>query len=120
MSKACDRAGAVARRHPYIVGGGIAIAVTAGIGFAGLSTGAGPFANIGQEWRLRRKFGNRGVVENGMLKEAIGMWLCTKPSSTGAFSQAAKRFQTGPPRRWDKLTLQLFSLPHPPRRSSFR
>lgn len=72
LSRACDHAGAVARRHPYMVGGGVAIAVTAGIGYVGLSTGCGPFANVGQEWRLRRKFGDRGVVENGMLKEAIG------------------------------------------------
>lgn len=72
LQKACDRAGAIARRHPYAVGGGIAVAVTAGIGYAGLATGYGPFAQIGREWRLRRKFGDRGVVENGMLKEAIG------------------------------------------------
>lgn len=78
MSKACDRACVVARRHPYIVGGGAAIAVTAGIGYVGLATGCGPFASIGQEWRLRRKFGDRGVVENGMLKEAIGEHLGPK------------------------------------------
>ncbi|KAL1413539.1 hypothetical protein Q8F55_001313 [Vanrija albida] len=70
-SSACTKAGSLARRHPLLFTAGAALAITAGVGTVGLLTGAGPFAGYAKELRRRHRFGTRGVVEDGMLKEAI-------------------------------------------------
>jgi hypothetical protein len=68
-----SRAGDLARRHPYLVAGAVGLTLTASIGAIGMATGVGVFGAYGREWRLRRQFGVRGIVEGGMLQEAIGM-----------------------------------------------
>nr|ODN97704.1 hypothetical protein L204_03127 [Cryptococcus depauperatus CBS 7855] len=49
----------------------IGAAVSVGIGLAGFMVykGVGIF---GKDWKVKRHFGQRGVVQDGMLKEAIG------------------------------------------------
>ncbi|GMK59570.1 hypothetical protein CspeluHIS016_0801760 [Cutaneotrichosporon spelunceum] len=64
-------AGTIARKHPYLVAAGVGLALAASVGAVGLVTGVGVFGQYGREWRLRRQFGVRGVVEGGMLQEAI-------------------------------------------------
>ncbi|CAK9785445.1 hypothetical protein CC85DRAFT_288107 [Cutaneotrichosporon oleaginosum] len=61
----------LARRHPCLVAGAVGLTLTASIGAIGMTTGVGVFGAYGREWRLRRRFGVRGVVEGGMLQEAI-------------------------------------------------
>jgi hypothetical protein len=63
------------RSHPLVCSAGIAVALTVGVGTVGVMTGVGPFAPYAKQYRLRRKFGTRGVVEDGMLKEAVGKSL---------------------------------------------
>ncbi|BEI87783.1 uncharacterized protein CcaverHIS019_0105010 [Cutaneotrichosporon cavernicola] len=64
-------AGNIARKHPYLVAAGVGLALTASVGAIGMVTGVGVFGAYGREWRLRRQFGVRGIVDGGMLQEAI-------------------------------------------------
>ncbi|ODO08799.1 hypothetical protein L198_00532 [Cryptococcus wingfieldii CBS 7118] len=61
-----DRSGRVLKNHPYAVGAALSV----GLGLTGLMVykGVGVFGN---DWRIKRRFGVRGAVEDGMLKEAI-------------------------------------------------
>lgn len=72
---AVNRASDFARRHPYAVAAGAAFAVAGTVGAVGMMTGVGVFGRYGHDWRLRRRFGDRGIVENGMLQEAVGRYL---------------------------------------------
>ena len=56
--------------HPYVMGTGAALALTVGLGYGGAYFGYG--GKWGRTVRNRRKFGTKGVIEDGMLKEAIG------------------------------------------------
>jgi len=54
--------------HPYLAGG-MAMAMTAGLGYGG-------YALYSNEAGMKcRRLGSNGVVEDGMLKEAIGTSL---------------------------------------------
>ncbi|WVQ72609.1 hypothetical protein IAR50_002167 [Cryptococcus sp. DSM 104548] len=61
-----DRSSRVLKDHPIAVGAALSV----GLGLTGLMVykGVGVF---GPAWRVKRKFGVRGAVEDGMLKEAI-------------------------------------------------
>jgi hypothetical protein len=51
--------------HPYVAGG-MALAMTAGLGYGG-------YTMYTKQYGIKaRKLGTKGVVEDGMLKEAIG------------------------------------------------
>lgn len=69
-----NRVEKLARAHPYVLGTGAALALTVGMGYTGAHLGYG--GKWGKAVRDRRKFGTNGVIEDGMLKEAIGM--CAK------------------------------------------
>jgi hypothetical protein len=56
----------LAHQHPYLVGG-MALAMTAGLGYGGY-TAYGAFRGT----TTGRKLGSKGLVQDGMLKEAIG------------------------------------------------
>ena len=56
-----NKAGRLFKAHPYVVGGGAALAMTVGLGIVRYAIS-----------RKVRRVGTRGVVQNGMLKEAIG------------------------------------------------
>lgn len=47
------------------------MALTVGLGYGAAQLGYG--GRYGRALRNRRKFGTNGVVEDGMLKEAIGV-----------------------------------------------
>lgn len=66
-----DKAGKLVRAHPYAVGAGAALAMTVGLGIGSAYLGYG--GKYGKAFRERRTFGTRGVVEDGMLKEAMGV-----------------------------------------------
>jgi hypothetical protein len=51
--------------HPYIAGG-MALALTAGLGYGGYAL------SVRKDRFSSRRVGNKGAVEDGMLKEAIG------------------------------------------------
>ena len=55
--------------HPYIAGG-MAVAMTAGLGYGGYTLYSNKTGFKG------RRLGSNGVVEDGMLKEAIGTLSC--------------------------------------------
>ena len=57
----------VVHDHPYLAGG-MALAMTAGLGYGGYAMYTKKNAITG------RRLGSRGIVEDGMLKEAIGMF----------------------------------------------
>ncbi|WVQ80634.1 hypothetical protein IAT38_002739 [Cryptococcus sp. DSM 104549] len=64
----CSKSVRGAKAHPVAVGA----ALTVGLGLAGLVVYKGMNGGFDVKgWRERRKFGNRGVVVDGMLKEAI-------------------------------------------------
>ena len=65
-----DRAERLVKAHPYVIGTGAALALTVGLGYGGAQLGYG--GQWGRTVRNRRKFGIKGVIEDGMLKEAIG------------------------------------------------
>lgn len=65
-----NQAHRLVKAHPYVVGTGAAMALTVGLGYGAAQLGYG--GRYGRAMRNRRKFGTRGVVEDGMLKEAIG------------------------------------------------
>lgn len=64
------RADKLARAHPYVIGTGAALALGLGLSYGTARLGYG--GKWGKAVRDRRKFGTRGVIEDGMLKEAIG------------------------------------------------
>ncbi|KAK1924121.1 hypothetical protein DB88DRAFT_489160 [Papiliotrema laurentii] len=63
------RAGKLVKAHPYVLGTGAALALSVGIGYGTAYMGYG--GRWGERVRNKRKFGTRGVVQDGMLKEAI-------------------------------------------------
>ena len=65
-----NRAGRLIKAHPYVLGTGAALALTLGIGYGGALLGYG--GAWGERVRNKRKFGTRGVVQDGVMKEAIG------------------------------------------------
>jgi hypothetical protein len=65
--------------HPYIAGG-MALAMTAGLGYGGYSA----YANM--KGIKGRRLGSKGVIEDGLLKEAIGMSYPGK----GAYCSASR------------------------------
>ena len=79
VSKACchvkppagfyNRAGRLLKAHPYAVGTGAALVMTVGLG-------VGTYLVKSGSVRVKR-IRARGVVENGMLKEAIGEIVCS-------------------------------------------
>ena len=62
------RAGRLIKAHPYAVGTGAALVMTVGLG-------VGTYLVKSGSTRMKR-IRARGVVENGMLKEAIGEPQC--------------------------------------------
>ena len=58
------------KAHPYVFGTSAVLAMTVGLGLGGAYLGYG--GKYGKSLRMRRRLGTRGVVEDGMLKEAIG------------------------------------------------
>lgn len=71
-----NKANRLIKAHPYAVGG-IVLASTVGLGVGGslLARSLG----FREGYRVYGKRGNRGLVENGMLKEAIGRLRLLRP-----------------------------------------
>ncbi|KAK4689071.1 hypothetical protein P7C73_g1033, partial [Tremellales sp. Uapishka_1] len=62
-----DRADRVVKAHPYFAATGTVVALTVGLGIGTALMGY----RFGPRFNLQKKVGNAGVVEDGMLKEAI-------------------------------------------------
>lgn len=61
----------LAQDHPYMVGG-MALAMTAGLGYGGYNAYKTYITHGSLRRTKGRKLGSKGLVQDGMLKEAIG------------------------------------------------
>jgi len=68
---AYNKANKLIKAHPYAVGASAALAVTVGLGLGGLVWKYTLSSRL-RDLKARRAFRTSGMVEDGMLKEAIG------------------------------------------------
>jgi hypothetical protein len=74
--------------HPYLAGG-MALAMTAGLGYGGYTAYTRTSSKPG------RRLGSKGRVQDGMLKEAIGKPSCQNPADISAAGSLAKPANPG-------------------------
>ena len=61
----------ILKEHPYAIGAGAALAMSVGVGLGAAHFGYG--GRFGKALRSRSTLSTRGEVQDGMLKEAIGV-----------------------------------------------